>query len=97
MIASTGFSSVSLSSCRRIAAKVRSLRCWGGEFRQICLRGSRQRQQVRDQRELLGRCPSGHKCGDLVQFRRGIVLAVEAGGAGELGDHRMQQRVLVMR
>ena len=29
MIASTGFSSVSLSSCRRIAEKVRSLRCWG--------------------------------------------------------------------
>ncbi len=69
----------------------------GGELRKICFRGSRQRQQVCDQRELLCRCSCRHQCRELAQFRRGIVFAFEAGGAGELADHRMQQRVLVMR
>ena len=83
-----------LSQDRGKGALLASLR---GEFRKLCLRGSRQRQQVCDQRELLGRCPCRQQCRELAQFRRGIVLALEAGGAGELGDHRMQQRVLVMR
>ncbi len=68
-----------------------------GQFRNPAVRRGRQRQQVRQQREILLRRSRRQQRLELSQFRGSIVLPLEARGASGLRNDRMERAVPVVR